>query len=54
MALVLWVYTPDIHVWDDWDAWQRGVRLMGLCLAGLGAYGLGLWMLGLRPAMLRR
>ena len=54
MALVLWVYTPDIHVWDDWDAWERGVRLMGLCFAGLCAYGLGLWMLGLRPAMLRR
>jgi putative peptidoglycan lipid II flippase len=53
MALLLWWYTPDISLWDDWDAWQRGYRLIGLCFGGLCAYVAGLWMLGLRPAMLR-
>ena len=54
MTLLLWGYTPDINLWDQWSAWQRGGRLIGLCLGGLCAFGVGLWILGLRPAMLRR
>ena len=54
MLLLLWWYTPDIHLWDHWDAWQRGVRLIGLCFGGLCVYGLALWIMGLRPVMLRR
>jgi putative peptidoglycan lipid II flippase len=54
MLLLLWGYTPDIRLWDHWDAWQRGVRLLGVCFGGLSVYGLALWIMGLRPAMLRR
>jgi len=54
MTALLWGATPEIQVWDHWDAWQRGYRLLGVCFGGLLAYILGLWILGLRPAMLRR
>jgi putative peptidoglycan lipid II flippase len=54
MTAVLWGATPEIQLWDQWDAWQRGYRLLGVCLGGLLAYVTGLWILGLRPAMLRR
>ena len=54
MLLLLRGYTPDIRLWDHWDAWQRGVRLLGVCFGGLSVYGLALWIMGLRPSMLRR
>lgn len=54
MTLLLWGATPEIRLWDQWDAWQRGYRLLGLCCGGLLAYVTVLWILGLRPAMLRR
>ena len=54
MTAVLWGATPEIQLWDQWDTWQRGYRLLGVCLGGLLAYVTGLWILGLRPAMLRR
>ena len=54
MTLVLWWFTPNITLWENWDAWHRGYRLVGLCFGGLCAYAIGLWIQGLRPSMLRR
>ena len=54
MTLVLWWFTPNITLWENWDAWHRGYRLVGLCFGGLCAYAIGLWTQGLRPSMLRR
>ena len=54
MTLVLWGITPEIRLWEQWDAWQRGSRLLGVCLGGLLTYATGLWVMGFRPAMLRR
>lgn len=54
MMLVLWWFTPNITLWENWNAWHRGYRLVGLCFGGLCAYAIGLWIQGLRPSMLRR
>lgn len=54
MTLVLWCFTPNITLWENWNAWHRGYRLVGLCFGGLCAYAIGLWIQGLRPSMLRR
>lgn len=54
MTLVLWWFTPNITLWENWTAWHRGYRLVGLCFGGLCAYAIGLWVQGLRPSMLRR
>ena len=54
MTLVLWWFTPNITLWENWNAWHRGYRLVGLCFGGLCAYAIGLWIQGLRPSMLRR
>ena len=54
MTLVLWWFTPNITLWENWTAWHRGYRLVGLCFGGLCAYAIGLWIQGLRPSMLRR
>ena len=54
MTLVLWWFTPNITLWENWDAWHRGYRLVGLCFGGLCAYAIALWIQGLRPSMLRR
>ena len=54
MMLVLWWFTPNITLWENWNAWHRGYRLVGLCFGGLCAYAIGLWVQGLRPSMLRR
>ncbi len=54
MTLVLWWFTPNITLWENWDAWHRGYRLVGLCFGGLCGYAIGLWIQGLRPSMLRR
>ena len=54
MMLVLWWFTPNITLWENWNAWHRGYRLVGLCCGGLCAYAIGLWIQGLRPSMLRR
>ena len=54
MTLALWWFTPNITLWENWNAWHRGYRLVGLCCGGLCAYAIGLWIQGLRPSMLRR
>ncbi|MDC0573947.1 murein biosynthesis integral membrane protein MurJ [Luminiphilus sp.] len=54
MTLVLWWFTPNITLWENWNALHRGYRLVGLCFGGLCAYAIGLWIQGLRPSMLRR
>ncbi|MEE4278793.1 MAG: murein biosynthesis integral membrane protein MurJ [Halieaceae bacterium] len=53
MLAVLLTLLPPLEDWLPLDAWDRGLRTLGLCIAGLGAYAGALWLLGLRPADLR-
>ena len=53
MAGLLWGADQLSPVWSSLPWWERGVRLVAICLAGMGCYFAVLWLMGARPAQLK-
>ena len=49
MSLILFWIKPELANWQNWNALERAVRLVGLIAAGAGSYLITLLLCGARP-----
>jgi hypothetical protein len=53
MVTVLWFFTADIALWQQWSLIERSLQLMLVCCGGFACYVAVLWLGGIRLSHLK-